>query len=90
MWAYEACRLFRDKLVGDDAQREFDAIISSVVQSDWSMVLWPAESEVCMYVTWGSMKTRNSISLKFGSHLGMLTSSDMYDLVHKTLVSYGQ
>lgn len=36
VWAYEACRLFRDRIVGQDDQNKFDSILNSVIQSDWS------------------------------------------------------
>ena len=36
IWAYEACRLFRDKLVGNDAKTRFDGILGGVLQSEWN------------------------------------------------------
>ena len=36
VWAYEANRLFRDRIVGDDSKSKFDGILSSVIRSDWS------------------------------------------------------
>lgn len=38
MWAYEAARLFRDRLVSKGDQDAFDNILQSVIQSDWSSV----------------------------------------------------
>ncbi len=35
-WAYEACRLFRDKLAGENDASKFDNILRSVLQSDWN------------------------------------------------------
>ena len=36
VWTYEACRLFKDRLVGKDAQENFDRIIDKTLKSDWS------------------------------------------------------
>ena len=36
IWAYEARRLFRDRIVGADGQAKFDKLLMSVVRSDWS------------------------------------------------------
>ena len=35
-WVYEACRLFRDRLVGSDSCTKFDDIIMTVIRTDWS------------------------------------------------------
>ena len=35
IWAYEAYRLFQDRLVDNDARQQFDTIISNVLQDDW-------------------------------------------------------
>ena len=36
VWAYEAFRLFRDRMVGMDSINRFDNILITVVRSDWS------------------------------------------------------
>lgn len=36
IWAHEACRLFRDKIVSLDDRNKFDNMLQSVVRSDWS------------------------------------------------------
>lgn len=33
--AYEAMRMFRDRLVGKDDRAAFDAILSTVLRGDW-------------------------------------------------------
>jgi hypothetical protein len=35
IWAYEAYRLFQDRLVDNEARQQFDTIISNVLQDDW-------------------------------------------------------
>ena len=36
IWGYEARRLFRDRLVGQDGANKFDNILMNVVRGDWS------------------------------------------------------
>ena len=36
VWAYEANRLFRDRIVGQDNVLQFDNILYTVLRSDWS------------------------------------------------------
>lgn len=37
VWMYEACRLFRDKLVEEEDIQKFDGFLLSSVQSDWGV-----------------------------------------------------
>mgnify|MGYP007091650622 CR=1 FL=1 len=37
IFAYEARRLFRDRIVGQDGQTKFDNMLQSVILSDWSV-----------------------------------------------------
>lgn len=36
IWTYEALRLFKDRLVGSNAQDKFDQIIEDTLKNDWS------------------------------------------------------
>ena len=36
IWTYEACRLFRDRLVGVEAKEKFDQLLNKTLKSDWS------------------------------------------------------
>jgi len=36
IWTYEACRLFKDRLVGSSAQEKFDELIDKTLKNDWS------------------------------------------------------
>lgn len=36
VWSYEAHRLFRDRLVGEETMAKFDSILMTVVRNDWS------------------------------------------------------
>jgi len=37
IWAYEAHRLFRDRLVGEETCAKFDNILVTIVRNDWSV-----------------------------------------------------
>lgn len=37
VWAYEANRLFRDRLVGEETRTKFDNILVTIVRNDWSV-----------------------------------------------------
>ncbi|KAH3756292.1 cytoplasmic dynein 2 heavy chain 1 [Pelomyxa schiedti] len=37
IWKYEACRVFRDRLVAESHQRAFDMVLNKVLKSDWQM-----------------------------------------------------
>ena len=39
VWLYEACRLFRDKLVEEEDIHKFDGFLLSSIQSDWGVDL---------------------------------------------------
>lgn len=34
-WVNEACHIFRDRLVGNDARAKFDNLLSTILRSDW-------------------------------------------------------
>lgn len=88
MWAYEASRLFRDRLVGGKAQQEFDNILTSVVRSDWSLDIAYLQHEGGpSYVTWGASQKGRGL---FGRPLGRLSSSDTEKVVTKGVMAYGE
>ena len=97
MWAYEACRLFRDRLVGTKSQEKFDSILNAVVRSDWSVDLSSSEQEgKPLYVSWGASSAqqggggRDSFGANFGCPLGRLAGADMQETVAKGVVAYGK
>lgn len=82
-------------MVGQKAQEQFDSIINSVVQSDWSVDLSSCGDNegVAMYVTWGVSSNQgvgDSVSAQFGQPLGRLASQGMRDMVAKGIVAYGE
>ncbi|EDO38992.1 predicted protein [Nematostella vectensis] len=52
VWAYEARRLFRDRLVGKQGLDRFDSILASQLRSDWSVSF--DRLETTYFVTWGA------------------------------------
>ena len=92
MWSYEARRLFRDRLVGEKALDHFDAILNSVLRSDWSTDSSSLEQEGgTFYVTWGSHHgSSDNVGTQFGKPLGRLSAADMQEVVAKAIVAYGR
>jgi dynein heavy chain 2 len=93
MWAYEARRLFRDRLVGEKAVDQFDAILGSVLQSDWSASLSSLDQDGgAFYVTWGSPQSSKADGLgnPFGRPLGRLSATDMQEVVAKAVTTFGE
>ena len=91
IWVYEARRLFRDRLVGEKAQDQFDSILNKAMRSDWSIDLNSMEKEGdAMYVTWGSTIAQDPITARFGKPIGRLSNTDMQEFVAKAIVGYGK
>ncbi len=91
MWAYEACRLFRDKLLGEVPRSKFDNILETVMKTDWGLSLPSPDASDYMFVTWGAAKTNGSSSSgRFGVPLGRLSVSDMEEVVEKAVINYSE
>ena len=93
MWAYEARRLFRDQLVGDKAVDQFDAILGSVLQSDWSASLSSLDQDGgAFYVAWGSpqLSKTDGFGNQFGRPLGRLSATDMQEVVARAVTTFGK
>ncbi|KAM7436007.1 Cytoplasmic dynein 2 heavy chain 1 [Porites harrisoni] len=58
IWAYEARRLFRDRLVGKQGLDKFDSILASQLRADWSVTLDRLDNKY--YVTWRSSLTASA------------------------------
>ena len=89
-WAYEARRLFRDKLVTSEDKEKFDGILKSVLMADWSSDVAEKIADV-FYVTAADANfSAHSAIPKFGRFLGPLSSSDWKAVVEKALVTFGR
>ena len=93
VWSYEAKRLFRDRLVGEKAQKTFDALLSSILMSEWKIDLSQNENEATVYyVTWAATPTSSTVdqAQKYGRSLGRLTAPDLKEVVSKGIISYSK
>ena len=88
IWAYEACRLFRDKLAKEEAEEKFDSLLKGVLQADWNSGAF--ESIInSYYVTLGdSNYSPGSGMPAFGRKLGQLSPTDWEPLVAKGIISF--
>jgi dynein heavy chain 2 len=89
-WAYEACRIFRDKLAGDEDITKFDNILRSALQSDWNsnasdkvhdeFFVTPADTA---YSPGGPMP-------KFGRQLAQLSKGDWENIVDGGILHFAR
>ncbi|XP_029458286.1 cytoplasmic dynein 2 heavy chain 1 [Rhinatrema bivittatum] len=93
--AYEARRLYRDKLVSTKELSIFDNILMSVFQGDWGSDVLDNMAD-CFYVTWGALHEVGALiapgqSLPpHGRPLGKLNSSDLKDVIRKGIMQYSR
>ncbi|XP_055023019.1 cytoplasmic dynein 2 heavy chain 1 [Boleophthalmus pectinirostris] len=91
--AYEARRLFRDRLVSPKDLHTFDNILSSTIRGDWSSDAIDNMTDG-FYVTWGASEgavTAPGQSLPpHGKQLGRLTSADLKQVIQKGVVLYSR
>ena len=93
MWAYEARRLFRDRLVGEKDLNQFEAILGSVLRSEWSADASSLDYHGgAFYITLGSphSSASDAIAASFGRPLGRLSAADLQEIVAKEIVAYGE
>ncbi|XP_010727382.1 cytoplasmic dynein 2 heavy chain 1 [Meleagris gallopavo] len=91
--AYEACRLFRDKIVGMKDLHVFDNILMKVFESDWGSDVLDNMEDI-FYVTWGACQeaftTPGQALPPHGKPLGKLNSTDFIDTIKKGVIHYGR
>ena len=82
-WAYEACRLFRDKLVSEEDIEKFDSILKNVLYSDWNSKAADNLSQI-VYTTAGDANFSARTPLpRFGRSLGRLPLQNWEHVVEK-------
>ena len=82
-WAYEACRLFRDKLVTEEDIEKFDAILKNVLYADWNSKAADNLKQM-VYTTSGDANfSARSPLPKFGRGLGRLPLQNWEQVVEK-------
>ncbi|KAK6172722.1 hypothetical protein SNE40_016326 [Patella caerulea] len=96
IWAYEARRLFRDKIVGLEGRNKFDNILMNVIRTDWSTNIFDSLDST-FFVTWGAKSDSGAPAVGagaplpiFGKPLGKLSSEDLMAVVEKGIRMYGR
>ncbi|XP_009895076.2 cytoplasmic dynein 2 heavy chain 1 [Dryobates pubescens] len=91
--AYEAHRLFRDKIVGRKELHIFDNILMKVFQDDLGSDVLDNMADT-FYVTWGACQeafiTSGQALPPHGRPLGRLNSTDLKDIIQKGIIHYGR
>uniref|UniRef100_A0AAV2J329 Cytoplasmic dynein 2 heavy chain 1 n=1 Tax=Knipowitschia caucasica TaxID=637954 RepID=A0AAV2J329_KNICA len=91
--AYEARRLFRDRLVSPKDLHSFDNILSSTIRGDWNSDAIDNMADG-FYVTWGASEATMTVpgqSLPpHGKQLGRLSSKDLKRVIQKGMVLYSR
>ncbi|XP_061575223.1 dynein cytoplasmic 2 heavy chain 1 isoform X3 [Cololabis saira] len=91
--AYEARRLFRDRLVSSKDIHTFDNILSSIIRGDWGSDALDHMPDG-FYVTWGSSEgaviAPGQPLPPHGKQLGRLDSAALKQVIHKGVVLYSR
>ncbi|XP_054724974.1 LOW QUALITY PROTEIN: cytoplasmic dynein 2 heavy chain 1-like [Uloborus diversus] len=82
-WAYEAARIFRDRLINQEARNKFEALIFSILRKDWGVSIGNVND--VYYVTGGSLSGDKN---GFGRSLEKLTSEEWMLTVEKNINFY--
>lgn len=89
-WAYEASRLFRDKLAGEDDISKFDSLLRSALQSDWNSNVADKVYDLFFVTSGDSQFVPGSPMPKFGQGLGKLKADDWEQFVEKGMISFAR
>ncbi|XP_022324921.2 cytoplasmic dynein 2 heavy chain 1-like isoform X2 [Crassostrea virginica] len=96
IWAYEARRLFRDRVVGSEGQSKFDSILMSTVRADWSANIFD-NLDTDYFVTWGARHEDGGPAVAAGAPLpptgkplGKLNTDDLTAVVERGLKLYSR
>uniref|UniRef100_A0A9J7YQK8 Cytoplasmic dynein 2 heavy chain 1 n=1 Tax=Cyprinus carpio carpio TaxID=630221 RepID=A0A9J7YQK8_CYPCA len=90
--AYEARRLFRDRIVSSKDLNVFENILSSVIRGDWGSDALDDMTDT-YFVTWAASHEGRSPGQPLPPHgkpLGRLTAADLSEIIHKGIVLYGR
>uniref|UniRef100_UPI00358EC9AE cytoplasmic dynein 2 heavy chain 1-like n=1 Tax=Myxine glutinosa TaxID=7769 RepID=UPI00358EC9AE len=86
-WAYEACRVFRDRLVGPVAQEAFDTALSLAIGAVWGSEAQQTLTDN-LFVTWSTRLTSCGVVPQHGKPLSQLSSTDVRIAVQKALLQF--
>ena len=86
-WAYEACRLFRDKMAAQVHVEKFDSILAAVLRSDWAVDISALEKKY--FVTYGDT-SGVTVASPHGKNLGLISSKDYKEIIGKGAIVYSR
>ncbi|UJR10563.1 hypothetical protein I4U23_014763 [Adineta vaga] len=86
IWTYEACRLFKDRLVGNEAQDKFDQLLDKILRTDWSSSAANALRDA-FFVSWVTTGNRRALP-PAGRVLSRLTGKDLRPFVERGITRY--
>jgi len=86
IWTYEACRLFKDRLVGNDARDKFDQLLDKTLRSDWSSSALSALRD-SYFVSWVNANNRRTLP-PAGRLLSRLTTKDLTPFIDRGITRY--
>ncbi|XP_073414467.1 cytoplasmic dynein 2 heavy chain 1 isoform X2 [Dendrobates tinctorius] len=93
--AYEARRLFRDRIVTSKELNVFDNILMSILQGDWGSDVLDHMADL-FYVTWGALHEAGSVLApgqalpSHGRPIGKLNSADFKDVIKKGVIQFSR
>ena len=91
VFAYEARRLLRDRLVGSKHQEMFDALLATILREEWSFDSGSlVKGDGVYFTTFGVSGGVPYITSSQGHPLGRLSRSDLSDILSKTMKQYSE
>ena len=91
VFAYEARRLLRDRLVGSKHQEMFDALLATVMREEWSFDCTSlVKGDGLYFTTFGVSGGITRSEASQGLPLGRLSGSDLSDTLSKTMKQYSK
>ena len=91
VFAYEARRLLRDRLVGSKHQEMFDALLATIMREEWSFDSTSlVKGDGVYFTTFGVSSGTTHTESSQGLPLGRLSGSDLSDTLSKTMKQYSE
>ena len=91
MFAYEARRLLRDRLVGSKHQEMFDSLLATILREEWSFDCgFLAKGDGVYFTTFGVSSGTPHTKSTQGHPLGRLSGTDLNETLSKTMKQYSE
>ena len=87
VWAYEACRIFHDRLVDKEARKQFLSILGGVLSDDWRANGIMSKLDDFFYISWTSSATSSGAGRlpPFGKVLEAVKSDFIENMLVKAI-----